>query len=93
MTRRFFIGVVSDIHIRYIDRDGKEAQGWGSNATFRRTLEWFRDQNVDAVVIAGNMADYGLTDDLEAVAQAWQDVFPNGRYPDGRPVEKVFIPT
>ena len=84
-------GVVSDIHIRYIDRDGKEAQGWGSNATFHRALEWFRAQNVDAVVIAGDMADYGLTDDLEAVVQAWQDVFPNDRYPDGRPVEKVFI--
>ena len=84
-------GVMSDIHIRYVDRSGREAQGWGSNATFRRALEWFRAQNVDAVVIAGDMADYGLTDDLEAVVQAWQDVFPNNRYPDGRPVEKVFI--
>ena len=88
-TLRF--GVLSDIHIRYVQRPGEKDQGWGSNATFRQTLEWFRAQDVDAVLIAGDMADLGLSDQLEAVAQAWYDVFPNDRYPDGRPVEKVFV--
>lgn len=84
-------GVVSDVHIRYDDKTGKCEKGYGSNALFRKTLMWFRDQGVDAVVIAGDMADFGLVEELEAVAAAWYDVFPNDRYPDGRPVEKVFV--
>ena len=84
-------GVVSDIHIKYVDKSGKAAGGYGSNATFRHTLEWFRSQGVDAVVIAGDMADNGMDDHLLGVADAWYDVFPGDRYPDGRPVEKVFV--
>ena len=84
-------GVVSDIHIRYVDGDAREAKGWGSNAMFRQTLEWFRDQGVDAVMIAGDMADNGMDDHLLAVAEAWYSVFPGDRYPDGRPIEKVFV--
>lgn len=84
-------GVVSDLHIRYDDKTGKGVQGYGGNALFRKTLGWFREQGVDAVVIAGDLADYGLVEELEAVATAWYDVFPNDRYSDGRPIEKVFV--
>ena len=87
---RLRFGVVSDIHITKVGADEKMA-GWGNNLTFRHTLEWFRDQNVDAVMIAGDMADNGMVEQLEAVAQAWYAVFPEDRYPDGRPVEKVFV--
>ena len=90
-TPNLKFGVVSDIHIKYVDKTGKEDKGWGSNATFRKTLEWFRDQGVDAVMIAGDMADNGMDDHLEAVAEAWYDVFPGDRSPDGRPIEKVFV--
>ena len=83
-------GVVSDIHITHVGADEKMAD-WGNNLTFRHTLEWFRDQGVDAVVIAGDMADNGIDDHLLAVADAWYAVFPEDRYPDGRPVEKVFV--
>ena len=83
-------GVVSDIHITKVGADEK-MEGWGNNLTFRHTLEWFRSQNVDAVVIAGDMADKGMVDQMEAVAQAWYAVFPDDRYPDGRPIEKVFV--
>ena len=84
-------GVVSDIHIKYVDHGKTEGREWGSNATFRHTLEWFRDQGVDAVMIAGDMADNGMDDHMLAVAEAWYSVFPNDRYPDGRPIEKVFV--
>ena len=47
-------GVVSDIHITKVGADEK-MEGWGNNLTFKHTLEWFRSQNVDAVVIAGDM--------------------------------------
>ena len=87
---RLCFGVVSDIHITKVGASEK-MEAWGNNLTFRHTLEWFRDQNVDAVVIAGDMADNGMVEQLEAVAQAWYAVFPEDRYPDGRPVEKVFV--
>ena len=90
-TPNLKFGVVSDIHIKYGDPTGKEEKGWGSNATFRHTLEWFRDQGVDAVMIAGDMADNGMDDHILAVADAWYSVFPGDRYPDGRPIEKVFV--
>lgn len=84
-------GVVSDIHVRYIGGPGLPENGYGSTATFLHTLEWFRDQGVDAVMIAGDMADFGMVDQLEAVADAWYKVFPGDRAPDGRKVEKVFV--
>jgi len=87
---RLRFGVVSDIHITKVGAD-ETMDAMGNNLTFRHTLEWFRSQNVDAVVIAGDMADTGMVEQLEAVAQAWYSVFPEDRYPDGRPVEKVFV--
>ena len=83
-------GVVSDIHITKVGADEKMS-AWGNNLTFKHTLEWFRDQNVDAVMIAGDMADNGMVEQMEAVAQAWYAVFPGDKYPDGRPIEKVFV--
>ena len=69
-TPRLRFGVVSDIHITKIGADEK-MEDWGNNLTFKHTLEWFRSQNVDAVMIAGDMADKGMVEQLEAVAQAW----------------------
>ena len=89
-TPKLRFGVVSDIHITKIGA-GEKLENWGNNLTFKHTLEWFRSQNVDAVMIAGDMADNGMVEQLEAVAQAWYAVFPGDRYPDGRPVEKVFV--
>lgn len=75
------LGVVSDIHIR----------DWASTEVFRKTLRWYRDQGVDAVMIVGDIADHGLMPQLENVAKAWYEVFPDDRAPDGRRVEKLFV--
>ena len=83
-------GVVSDIHITHVGADQK-MEGWGNNLTFRHTLEWFRDQGVDAVMVVGDMADNGMVSQLQAVAQAWYAVFPDDKAPDGRKVEKLFV--
>ncbi len=83
-------GVVSDIHITKVGANEKMF-AFGNNLTFKHTLEWFREQGVDAVAIAGDMADKGLGEQLEAVAEAWYSVFPGDKYPDGRPVTKFFI--
>ena len=87
---RLKFGVLSDIHILRIGADEKMSGG-GNNLTFKHALEWFRSQDVDAVVIAGDMADKGMDENLMAVADAWYSVFPDDKHPDGRRVEKVFV--
>lgn len=79
-TPRLKVGIVSDPHVTTPE----------STAVFRKTLAFFRDRQVDAVLVAGDLSDWGLKSGLQAVADAWFDVFPNNRAPDGRPVEKLF---
>ena len=83
-------GVVSDIHVR-IAPDGNGMRTSHDCSAFVRALEWFREQKVDAVMVAGDLADTGLVKELEAVAAAWRKVFPDDKMPDGRRVERIFI--
>ena len=73
-------GVISDIHVTTPE----------SSALFVRTLEYFRDCKVDAVIVAGDLTDWGLKSSYRYVADAWHSVFPNDMAPDGRKVEKLF---
>ena len=84
------LGVVSDIHIR---NNGKTENGYvaGSTGTFRAALEYFRERRVDAVVIAGDMADTGKMSELDRVGQVWREVFPDCKGLDGARVEPVFV--
>ena len=75
------LGVLSDIHIY----DEKQVP------VFERALAFFRDRKADGVIIAGDMADRGLVDQLELVAKVWFKVFPENRRPDGQPIEKLFV--
>ena len=88
---RLRFGVVSDIHISCRAAAGESETARNNELTFVRTLEWFRDQGVDGVVIAGDMADNGVVAQLEIVADAWRRVFPGDRAPDGRKVERLFV--
>ena len=83
-------GVVSDVHVR-LAADGRSLAAGYETDTLEKTFAYFRDQDVDAVMIAGDMADLGLTRELKAVADAWFKVFPNDRAPDGRKVERLFV--
>ena len=86
---RLKIGIVSDIHVIAENTD-RICQG--NTRTFRHALRWFDAQGVDAVIIAGDMADAGLVSQLQCVADAWNAVFPGGRSAlDGRKVERCFI--
>ena len=86
------LGVISDVHLLgrnaapldYCDYRGDET-------VFRQTLEWYRDHGVDAVMIAGDIADYGMVEELKLAMETWDEVFPDGRAPDGRRVEKLFV--
>ena len=82
-------GVISDVHILY-DAKGGIAKSHDTT-TLEHTLAWFRDQGVDAVMIAGDIADKGIVEELQAVADTWFKVFPDNKASDGRHVEKVFV--
>ena len=87
-TPNLRFGVLSDLHIQCLA--GDRGTGGGPEV-FEHALEYYRDRKVDAVVIAGDMSDLGLGDELVLVGKTWDKVFPNGRAPDGRKVEKVFV--
>ena len=84
-TPNLSFGILTDIHL------SKSGDSFSGQAMFRKALEWFRDQGVDAVAVCGDMADGGLLAELQAVAQTWSAVFPNDTAPDGRHVERLFI--
>jgi len=83
-------GVVSDVHVRLAPGGASLQKGYDTE-TLERTFAYFRDNGVDAVMIAGDMADKGLVGELKAVADAWYKVFPGDRAPDGRKVERLFV--
>ena len=74
------LGVISDTHI------GSRA----SAVTLERTLKFFRDRKVDAVMICGDIADWGLLSGFKYLAETWGKVFPNGKGAGGKPVQKLF---
>jgi len=75
------IGVLSDIHIRDV----------ASAETFVHALEYYRDLNIDGLILAGDLADWGLESQLQVVADSWYKVFPDDKLPSGAKVEKLFI--
>ena len=88
VTPNLTLGVLSDVHLGV----GRGEKGFeAGTAVFRKALEWYRDQRVDAVMIVGDIADRGWYDQLEAAADVWRAVFPDDRAPDGRPVKRLFV--
>lgn len=69
-------GVVSDVHL---SAAGVKSSGCGDTALLEKAFRYFRDQDADAVMIAGDMADRGLIEQLELVAQTWNKVFPGNK--------------
>jgi predicted phosphodiesterase len=87
---RLKFGVVSDVHVRLAANGRSLAEGFDTQ-TFERTLAYFRDCGVDAVMIAGDIVDIGFVSEMKAVADTWFKVFPGDRAPDGRKVERLFV--
>ena len=86
---RLKFGVISDIHIIAANVDFGHQ---GNTRVLKHAFRWFDAQGADGVVIAGDMADAGLISQLKCVADAWNEVFPDGKSRlDGRPVEKLFV--
>ena len=58
-------GVVSDIHVTTPK----------STALFRKALRYFKGRGVDAVMVPGDLTDWGLRSGYRYVAEAWAEVF------------------
>ena len=83
-------GIVSDTHLRTA-RDGLSVDKNYTDRYFLAALQYFRRQNVDAVVHLGDMANNGQVEAMRFHADAWRKVFPKDRGIDGRKVERLFV--
>ena len=83
-------GALSDVHFCLAKGGASLREPYGAE-TFEKALAWFRDNGVDAVTIAGDMAHSGLAGELKALADVWFKTFPDDKAPDGRHVERVFV--
>jgi len=75
------IGILSDVHIRLKNQTD----------VLEKTLRYFDKRGVDGVIMAGDLADAGLSRELQWLADTWYKVFPKDRGYDRRHVEKLFI--
>jgi len=78
--RRLGFGVVSDIHVTTRE----------SAAAFVKALRYFDTRGADAVMVCGDITDWGTLKSLEYVAEAWNAVFPGNRAAAGREVIPLF---
>ena len=83
---KLVFAAMTDIHVCH----PKTGRNLGTEV-FEHALEWYRTQMLDAVLVAGDLAEHGLTDELEMMGEAWRKMFPGNRRPDGGMVEKVFV--
>ena len=94
---RLVFGLISDIHIRprcEMERlmPGKKAVDTIETDLFEKALAYYDDRGVDAVVIAGDLADWGMIGQFKVVLAAWERTFPGGRSRrDGRKVERLIV--
>ena len=85
-------GAASDVHMRVRTPIFPYYRGSEDNyAYFEKALRWFDRMKVDAVVIAGDVADRGLIVEWEQFADTWNRVFPKCCAADGRRVERIVV--
>ena len=89
-TPKLVFGVLSDTHLLSRPLAGSPHKGW-LNKYLAAALEYFKVQNVDAVVHCGDFAHRGRVREMEFHADQWNRVFPGNRAPDGHEVVKLFV--
>lgn len=73
-------GVLSDLHV---------AEPW-TQEKFERALRWYDAHQADAVLVCGDLTDWGLVNQLKQVGETWRRVFPDNRRSDGQPIKPLF---
>ena len=76
---RMRFGVLSDIHITTSKQQ----------PYFEKALRQLDEWKVDGVLACGDLADYGLEQQLQLLADSWFKIFPNGKGRDGRSVANL----
>lgn len=74
------IGILSDVHIATEE----------NVPMLRKAFEYFRDKEVDGVLVAGDIADWGWESQFKMFADCWFSVFPKDKLPNGKHVERLF---
>ena len=74
------VGLTSDIHLPVAGFE-----------RFRRVLAAFDARRVDAVLVSGDLTNYGLVRELALFRDEWQRAFPGNRRSDGGTVVPLFI--
>ena len=82
--QRLKVGILSDVHVKYF-------QPSVTTGRFVKALNYFKENRVDAVLIAGDMTSCGNVKELRMIADAWYSVFKDDKGLDGQPVTKLFI--
>ena len=70
-TPNLKVGILSDIHVSPPDMFGSQE----AIDMFEKTLKFFAKENVDAVLIAGDLTNDGTVRELKVVADTWVRVF------------------
>ena len=73
------LALLSDPHV----------QDAATQAKLRKIFAYARENGVDGVLIAGDIANDGRDDQLKMVADAWFEVFPDSKGADGEKVEII----
>lgn len=79
------LGVLADTHLRL------PPGGIAWTKKLESVLRRMDKEKVEAVLIAGDLTDFGLIPELKVFADTWYKVFPGDRRSDGGHVEKLFI--
>ena len=85
-------GVVSDIHLA-VDcpwESGRKEEPL-KEAALEGLFRWYDAQGVDAVLVPGDIADFGKAAELAKMREIWERVFPGDKGSDGRHVERLFM--
>ena len=93
-TKRLTFGVMSDSHYMLSANmsNGPRLADGTSDVWVLNALKYFKSRNVDAVMHCGDMANWGLVEEMQLLAKSWFSVFPDNKAPDGHEVVKLFVP-
>lgn len=91
---RLTFGVISDTHylLSAALSNGPRLADGTSDVWVLNALNYFRSRNVDAVMHCGDMANWGIVEEMQLLADSWFSVFPDNKAPDGHEVVKLFVP-
>lgn len=70
----FRVGIFSDHHLGSLKGQGVDLASRPAQI-LERTLRFYKDRNVDAIVIAGDFSNEGRVVEMKATADVWAEVF------------------